>query len=90
MKYLTLIHDSYCREGIERLVGGGPSFGISIFRDGATIHRIPLINILGTNLDAPSVMLDVVDCVQHMINGGKKDAWFIAKRFFPVMKEIGD
>jgi hypothetical protein len=87
-KYLTLIHDSYCREGIERLVGGGPSFGISIFGDGATIRRIPLINMLGSNPDAPSVMLDVVDCSQHMSNGGKKDAWYIAKKFLPVMKEI--
>ena len=32
-KYLTSIHDSYCREGIEKFVGGGPSFGISIFGD---------------------------------------------------------
>ena len=30
-KYLTSIHDSYHREGIEGLVGGGPSFGIGIF-----------------------------------------------------------
>ena len=87
-KYLTSIHDSYRREGIERLVGGGPSFGISIFGDGATIRRIPLINMLGSNPDAPSVMLDVVDCSQHMSDGGKKDAWYIAKKFLPVMKEI--
>ena len=87
-KYLTAIHESYCREGIKRLVGGGPTFGISIFGDGATICRIPLLNMLGSNPDAPSVMLDVVDCSQHMSKGGKKDAWYIAKKFLPVMKEI--
>jgi hypothetical protein len=87
-KYLTSIHDSYRREGLERLVGGAPSFGISIFGDGATIRRIPLINMLASNPDAPSVMLDVVDCSQHMSDGGKKDAWYIAKKFLPVMKEI--
>ncbi len=44
--------------------------------------------MLGSNPDAPSVMLDVVDCSQHMSKGGKKDAWYIAKKFLPVMKEI--
>ncbi len=87
-KYLNAIHESYRREGIKRLVGGGPTFGISIFGDGATICRIPLLNMLGSNPDAPSVMLDVVDCSQHMSKGGKKDAWYIAKKFLPVMKEI--
>ena len=71
-KYLTSIHDSYRKEGIERLVGGGPTFGISIFGDGATIRRIPLINMLGSNPDAPSIMLDVVDCSQHMSDGGRR------------------
>jgi len=87
-KYLTSIHDSYRREGIERLVGGGPSFGISIFGDGATIRRIPLINMLGSNPEQTSCLLDIVDCSQHMSDGGKKDAWYIAKKFLPVMKEI--
>ena len=87
-KYSTAIYDSYRKEATEKLIEGGPTFGITIFGDGATIRKIPLINMLGSNPEQTSCMLDIVDCSQHMSEGGKKDAWYIAKKILPVMREI--
>ncbi len=87
-KYLTSIYSSYRKEATDKLIEGGPTFGITIFGDGATIRKIPLINMLGSNPEQTSCLLDIVDCSQHMSDGGKKDAWYIAKKFLPVMKEI--
>ncbi len=44
--------------------------------------------MLGSNPEQTSCLLDIIDCSQHMSDGGKKDAWYIAKKFLPVMKEI--
>ena len=44
--------------------------------------------MLGSNPEQTSCLLDIVDGSQHMSDGGKKDAWYIAKKFLPVMKEI--
>jgi len=64
------------------------TYGLAIYGDGATIVKTPLINILASSPNNPSCVLDVIDCSKHMLHGGKKDAWFIAKNILPLMKKI--
>ena len=53
-------------------------FGLTWLSDGATIARMPLINILGLCADTPPTCVAIEDCTGHMTQGGKKDAVYIA------------
>lgn len=48
--------------------------------DGATIRGMPLMNVLVSTPSASSV-LDIIDCTEHLEEGGKKDAKYIASIF---------
>jgi hypothetical protein len=49
-------------------------FGFAWMGDGATIHKMPLMNILALNgITAPMTIL-IHNCTKHMEEGGKKDA----------------
>ena len=56
-------------------------FGFAWMGDGATIHKMPLMNILALNGTTPPMTVSIHDCTKHMEAGGKKDATFIAELF---------
>jgi hypothetical protein len=62
-------------------------FGLSFIGDGATIKRMPLLNILGLCSNTPPITIAIVDCTNHMQDGGKKDATYIASLFEAKVKE---
>ena len=64
-------------EQLQSLCQEADHFGISIFGVGATIQKIPLINILAASPNNPFALLDIVDCSSHLAAGGKKDAPYI-------------
>jgi hypothetical protein len=49
--------------------------------DGATIHEMPLMNILALNGTTAPMTVSIHDCTKHMVEGGKKDASYIAELF---------
>jgi hypothetical protein len=53
------------------------TFGLAIYGDGATIKTVPQVNILAASPSIPGCVLDVIDCTNHMSDGGKKDAAYI-------------
>lgn len=62
-------------------------FGITLMGDGATIHRMPLLNILAMSGSTPPLTIGIVDCTEHMAAGGKKDASYIADIFEDKVEE---
>jgi len=56
-------------------------FGLAFMGDGATIHRMPLLNILAMSGVTPPITVSIQDCSKHMAEGGKKDASYIADLF---------
>ena len=62
-------------------------FGVVIMGDGATIHRMPLLNILAMSGSTPPLTVGIVDCTKHMAAGGKKDATYIAEIFEDKVEE---
>ena len=52
--------------------------GLTLLGDGATIHRMPIVNCLGLCADHPPTVLSIDDCTEHMASGGKKDAPYIS------------
>jgi hypothetical protein len=73
---------------LERLAFQARTFGFSLLGDGATVKRIPLVNMLAAGVHEPAGMLDIAECTGHIQGGGKKDAGFIAGLFLPHMKII--
>lgn len=85
---LVANYDAYQAQSLTSLCAKAKIFGISIFGDGATIVKVPLFNVLACSPDNPQCVLDVVDCSDHCAAGGKKDAYYIAMKMLPKMKEV--
>ena len=79
---------AYQKDSLDSLLADVDTYGVSLFGDGATIVKTPMINILASSPTNPSCVLDVVDCTNHMLTAGKKDAWYIAKQILPIMRNI--
>ncbi len=47
-------------------------FGLCWIGNGATIKRMPLLNILVMCWSNPSSVIAILDCIGHMVDGGKK------------------
>ena len=62
-------------------------FGLSFLGDGATVKRMPLMNILAACADTPPITVSIQDCTKHLQQGGKKDASYIAEMFDSIVKE---
>jgi hypothetical protein len=56
-------------------------FGLAFLGDGATIHRMALMNILAMSGAFPPMTISIQDCTKHMVEGGNKDALYIANLF---------
>jgi hypothetical protein len=69
---------AYQKDALDMLLADLETYGVSIFGDGATIVKTPMINILASSPTNPSCVLNVVDCTNHMMTAGKKDAWYIS------------
>ncbi len=63
-------------------------FGLSWLGDGATIEKMPLINMLVICGDKPPAVISIYDCTDHMVDGGKKDAEFIMNFFKTKVDEF--
>ncbi len=48
--------------------------GLTIYGDGATIDKRPMINVMTAIAYNPQALCDVIDCSDHMADGGIKDA----------------
>ncbi len=56
--------------------------------DGATVHRMPLLNILFITGEQPPFVLRIEDCMKHMAEGGTKKASYIADLFCDKIIQI--
>ena len=52
-----------------------------MFGDGATIKKMPLINLLYAGIHEPAAVLDIVNSHKILAEGRKKDAPYIADLF---------
>ena len=57
--------------------------------DGATIRKMPLINILASGVHCPFALLEIVDCTKHLATGGSKTAEYIAGLMAPHVEVLG-
>jgi hypothetical protein len=56
------------------LLKGADVFRLSFLGDGATVKRMPLMNILAACADTPPIAVSIQDCTKNLQQGGMKDA----------------
>jgi len=65
----------------EKLLKEARVFGLAFLGDGATIKRMPLMNVLAMTATVSPMTIAIQDCLAHMEEGGKKDAVYVALLF---------
>jgi Protein of unknown function (DUF 659) len=77
----------FLRRAKETIAGEVETYGFCLLGDGATVRGMPLMNVLATTPSGGSV-LDIIDCTEHLEDGGKKDAKYIASIFDDHIQEL--
>ena len=85
---LDVIHDQNMERNLILIEKESDIFGLLFLGDGATISRVPLLNILVSGKNLPVAVLELVDCQSHLADGGTKNASFICNRFLDHFKRI--
>jgi hypothetical protein len=84
---LEINYDTYMKKNKEQLLNDINVFGLSFYGDGATVKKMPLINVLASGAYLQTALLEIVDATSHMEKGGKKDASYISSLFRPHIDE---
>ena len=82
---LTSIYDTNWDQEMKFLVLDADIFGVALFRDGATIKTVPMVNTFGAGVHNNFAIIDVFYCLEHCSNDGRKDALYIAGIFLPLV-----
>ncbi len=69
---LDNIYQSTYDEQMRLLLKESKVFGIALFGNGATVQKIPLMNVLGSSPNNSFALLDIVDCTSKMEKGGER------------------
>jgi hypothetical protein len=85
---LELNYKQYIARNVKLLELDADIFGLTLFGDGATVRKMPLVNILASGVYAPAAVLEIKDCTDRMAEGEKKDARYIAELFKPHMDTL--
>jgi hypothetical protein len=59
---LDLSYENRMEKFMPRLEMDADVYGLSLFGDGATVHGMPLMNILASGVHEPSAVLAIIDC----------------------------
>ena len=85
---LDVNYDSYMESTKETLLSDVNTFGLSFYGDGATVRRMPLINVMASGAYVHTAVLEIVNCTRHLEDGGKKDAKYISSLFRPHIDDF--
>jgi len=82
---LDLNYSLYMEKNFDSIMKDADIYGISFFGDGATVKKAPLLNILASGVYNSAACIEIVDCSQHMEDGGRKNGKYIANQFHPYI-----
>jgi hypothetical protein len=80
--------DDKMKSNYDILTKDADVYGLCLYGDGATVKKMPLINILGSGAYNTAVVLQIADFTSHMQSGGIKDATYIADLFLPHCERL--
>jgi hypothetical protein len=73
-RLLTATHDEYMRRMYDQLTLQADTNGLCLLGDGATVKRMPVVNVLSAGVHNPAGVPEIAECTGHIESGGKKDA----------------
>ena len=85
---MDVIHDQNMEMNLSLIKKESDNFELLFLGDGATISRVPLLNILVSGNNLSVAVLELVDCQGHLADDGGNNATFICNRFFEHIKII--
>ena len=85
---LDLNYETTYKSNKEKLLKEARVNGLAFLGDGATIKRIPLMNVLAMTATVSPMTIAIHDCSSHMEEGGKKDAVYVASLFEEKVAEF--
>jgi len=85
---LNLNFETTYKSNKEKLLKEARVFGLAFLGDGATIKRMPLMNVLAMTATVTPMTIAIQDCSSHMEEGGKKDAVYVASLFEEKVAEF--
>ena len=80
---LDINYESYMERNKKKLTEDIEIFGLTFYGDGATVRKMPLINILASGGHLHTAVMEIVDATEQVQNSGKKDARYLASLFRP-------
>ena len=83
VELLDINYDSYMEKNRKKLSEDIEIFGLTFYGDGATVRKMPLINILASGGHLHTAVMEIVDATEQVQNSGKKDARYLASLFRP-------
>ena len=85
---LDISYKHHMKSVVSSLSAEGVKYGVAIYGDGATVQKMPLTNVMASSGMEHNAVLDIVDASEHMANGGKKTAEYIANLFEPYISQL--
>ena len=85
---MDVIHDHNMESNLSLIEKESGIFGFLFRGDGATISRVPLLDILVSGKNIPVAVLELVDCQGHLAYCGTKNATFLCNRFLDHFNRI--
>ena len=81
-KYLDKNYQVHQDKYKKELLDHAETFGLMLLGDGATVKRMPLMNIIASGVYCPVAVLAIADCTKQMADGKTKNAEFVVKHLF--------
>ena len=88
-RLLKLNYETRMKSNKQLLLADAETYGLQFIGDGATIKRMPFLNVLAMCGYSAPVVLNIHDCTEHMAKGGKKDAPYVANLFQSEVDDLG-
>ena len=85
---LNVIYDQNMERNSSLIKKESDIFGFLFLGDGATISRVPLLNILVSRTNLPVSVLELVYCQGHLEDGGKKMEPLYVIYLLSTLKEL--
>jgi len=85
---LDMNFNAYIENNMNILEKEANVYGVGFFGDGATLQKMPFLNILCSSVHKPAACLEIIDYTKHLETGGKKDAKYIASLFLPFIEKF--
>ena len=84
-KLLDINYKSYMEDTKEKLKTDIKLFGLSFYGDGATVRKMPLLNVMASGAYLHTAVMEIINCTSHL-EKGEKDAQYKRKKLSGKLK----